>query len=139
MKYNCLPALLLSLLFLSCGGEKTPERVAESFLTDYLECRFPKAARVASSEVVEQMRWWASNLSQADLDLLAANEMPVGVEALESREQGDSCEVVLRAHDCLVADSIGRPGHIGEARYRLTLRKEKGNDWMVVAIMKSEE
>ncbi|MBQ8051445.1 MAG: hypothetical protein IJ197_07725 [Bacteroidaceae bacterium] len=128
--------LLLSLLFLvaSCESDKSPEGVAERFLSNYLELHFKRAARVASPEVVEQMRWRASNLTQAEVELLAQQEEPADIDVEDVVELGDSCIVVLTAHDALVADSIDRPAYIGSTRYRVTLKKKKGDNWMVTAL-----
>ena len=122
----------LVLVLASCHEKSKSERVAEDFLTDYLECRFADAERVASPEVVGQMHWRASQLTQADLDLLAENEPQVSAEDVEN--YGDSCIVYVKASDALLLDSIGQPGRIGTQRYCLTLEKVKGRNWKVTAL-----
>ena len=116
----------------SCREKSSSERVAESFLMAYLDCRFAEAERVASPEVVEQMRWRASQLTQADLELLAKNESQVSTEDLEVYD--DSCIVYLKASDALLLDSIGQSGHIGDRHYIVVLKKEKGRNWLVTAL-----
>lgn len=133
MKSQSLLVLVFLLSFVSCGREQEPENVAESFLSDYLECRFKSAARWAEPEVVEVMRWRASNLTQAEVELLGEQSCEVASESVE--EYGDSAVVTLVAHDALLLDSIGRPGHVGDARYRLTLKKEKGSNWKVTVLV----
>ncbi len=124
-----LVLLTLVLLLASCHEKSSSERVAESFLEAYLDCRFAEAERVASPEMVEQMRWRASQLTQTDLDLLAGNESHVSTENVEVCD--DSCIVYLKASDALLLDSIGQPGRIGDRHCIVVLKKEKGRNWIV--------
>ena len=133
MKRTCLLLFLLSLLAGACHEKSKPERVAEQFLSAYLDCRYEDAGRLATTEVMEQMRWRLSQLTQAEVEMLADNEPKVDAEDMETC--GDSCIVRLRAEDTLLLDSIGQPARIGERCYRLVLKKEKGRNWKVTALI----
>ena len=132
MKRTYLFFVLVSVLLASCHEKSKPERVAEQFLAAYLDCRYQDAGRFASGEVMEQMRWRLSQLTQAEVELMNENEPQVEAEDMEN--YGDSCIVFLRATDALLMDSIGLPAQIGEQRYRLVLQKEKGRNWKVTAL-----
>lgn len=132
MKRTILFLVLFSLFFSSCKDRSEPSDVAGRFLSAYLDCRFPDAERIASPEVLEQMRWRVSQLTQAEVELLSENEPLVEVEKTEVYD--DSCLVVLNASNALQLDSIGLPGYIGEQRFFVTLQKDKGGSWKVTSL-----
>ena len=125
---------LFFLLLSACAESGTPERVAERFLSAYLDCRFSDAAKLASPEAVELLHWRASQLTQAEVELM--NEQ-AGARARAERteEHGEECVVWLSVTDALILDSIGLPAHIGDVRYRVTLKHEKGHNWKVTALI----
>ena len=133
MRRNIIFLLLIFLLAMSCKDQSKPEDVAERFLSAYLDCRFSDAEPLASSQVLEQMRWRMSNFTQAEVELLGENEPQVAIE--ETHDFGDSCVVWLNASNALLLDSIDQPGHIGNQRFGLALKKEKGSTWLVTALI----
>ena len=133
MKRTVLFLSFIALLAVSCKKTSKPELVAEEFLSAYLDCRYQDAERLAAEEVMEQMRWRLSQLTQAELELVNDNVPQVSTE--EVMMCGDSCFVTLRASDALLLDSIGLPAHVGDQQYRLVLqREEKGSNWKVTAL-----
>ena len=132
MKRNVLFLCLTAMLFCACRGEGNPQDVAARFLSAYLECRFSDALEWTSPEVAEMMHWRASNLTQAEVELLNENVPQVEVEDVE--DYGDSCIVSLKVSDALILDSVGQPGHVDDCSYRLILKKEKGSNWKVTAL-----
>lgn len=132
MKRNVLFLCLTTMLFCACHSGRNPQEVAERFLSAYLECRFSDAGEWASPEVAEMMHWRASNLTQAEVELLNENVPQVEVEDVE--DYGDSCIVSLKVSDALILDSVGQPGHVDDCDYRVTLKKEKGSNWIVTAL-----
>lgn len=133
MKYKFLVLLLLTMLFVSCKEKSKPELVAEKFLTAWLDCRYQEAEHMASAEVMEQLSWRLSQLTQAEVELINDNAPQVSTEDVE--DYGDSCIVTLRASDVLQMDSIGLPAHVGDQQYRLVMKKEKGSNWKVTALI----
>ena len=132
MKHNVL-FLSVILLISACTGHDSPQAVAESFLEAYLDCRFDEAAKMASPEVGTMLHWRASQLTQAELELL--NEHPVADVTVEDAEEADGEWVVtLRAIDALLMDSIGQPAHVGDARYRVVLVRAEGKRWRVSSL-----
>lgn len=135
MRRNLLFFCLACALACSCGGGGGPEEVAERFLGAYLDCDFARAQRMASEGVADQLWWRASQLTEADLEVLNGREGSVEVEAEETRMTGaDSCLVWLRARDALLMDSIGQVARIGEGNFCVALKKGKGSNWKVTAL-----
>ncbi|MBQ9560306.1 MAG: hypothetical protein IJV08_10065 [Bacteroidaceae bacterium] len=132
-----LKSLLLPFFLLvagACGRERGPQDVAEEFLAGYLDCRFSDVADLASPEMLETMRWRASQLTQAEVDLLRGQAEGAQVTTDEMEASGDTCWVTVSATDALIMDSIAQPGRLGDGRFRLTLAREKKRDWKVVAL-----
>lgn len=124
---------LAVLPFASCAERRAPEHVAERFLSAYLDCCFQDADALADSHVQKMVRWRASQLTQEDLNLLMGQSAEVETCILE--DYGDSVIVGAEVCDALLLDSIGRPGRIGQARFRVTLIREKGSNWIVTALV----
>ena len=122
----------LSVVFVSCKEKSSPELVAERAMKVYLDCNLPEMETMASHDVVEQLRWRLSNMSQAERELLAENKPEVNAESAELQEDG-SYKVVLAVSDALLLDSIGVPGHIDDCRFMLFLEKEEGT-WEVTSV-----
>ncbi|MBQ8968212.1 MAG: hypothetical protein IJ064_00555 [Bacteroidaceae bacterium] len=126
----------LFILFLqmtvACRKPSGPEQVAGHFLSAYLDCRFSDAERLAESNVADMMRWRASQLTQAEVELVSENNPQV--QTLNVEDMGDSCVVWLMATDALIMDSIGQPGCVGSVRYRVSLHRRSGQDWKVMDV-----
>ena len=135
MSRNLLFFLLAFVLATSCSRDSDPEQIAERFLASYLDCDFSRATKLATEDMKDAVSWRASNLTQADLDVLNAREMPVEVEVDDVESFADSCVVTLKASNALLADSIGSTAHVGDARFRMILRKEKGSNWKVATLV----
>ena len=133
MKQTVLFLSLMALLAVSCKEKSKPELVAERFLSAYLDCRYQDAERLATPEVMEQMRWRLSQLTQAEVELINDNAPQVSTEEVEIC--GDSCFITILASDALLLDSIGLPAHVSDQQYRLMLLKEKGSNWKVTALV----
>ena len=133
LKSLLLPFFLL--VAVACGRERGPQDVAEEFLAGYLDCRFSDVADLASPEMQETMRWRASQLTQTEVDLLRGQAEGAQVITDEMEASGDTCWVTVSATDALIMDSIGQPGRLGEAQYRVRLQKEKGRNWIVTALI----
>lgn len=126
--------LLLGLSFLSaCREETEPERVAETFLSAYVDFRFSDAESLSAEGVQGILQWRASQLTQAELEMVADEEPQV--ETCEVESYGDSVVVDLEARNVLLLDSIGLPGHVGEQRYRVVLKKNEDRNWKVTALV----
>jgi len=130
--------LLSFLLLFSCTRDQAVETVAEDFLSAYLDCRFTEASKWASPRMQEQIKWRASNMTQAEMELLTEGSVASEVIAESSWHESDTEAIVeLTAEDALLVDSIGLPGYMGNARFRITLeRPKKRGKWMVAAIQR---
>lgn len=135
MSRNLLFFLLAFVFAASCSRDSDPEQIAERFLASYLDCDFSRATKLATEDMRDAITWRASNLTQADLDVLNAREMPVEVEVDDVESFADSCVVTLKASNALLADSIGSTARVGDACFRMILRKEKGSNWKVATLV----
>lgn len=127
--------ILIAALIVSCNKNSTAEQVAHDFLTDYLECRFDDASKLLAEEndIQQMMYWRASQLTQAEIELIA--ESPVEVSTQDILERGDSCTIRLRASDALLLDSIGVTCRMGTIDCTVTLLKgKKGRNWKVATL-----
>ena len=133
MKKLCLFPIVVLLMF-SCQGADVPERRAEEFLSAFLSCRFAEASEMCSPEVVEAMRWRASQLSRDEAEAMVESLPDIETTDVQMLSD-DSCVVTCLASDAFVLDSIDQPGHIGNEKYCLVLKKEKGSNWKVTALI----
>ena len=128
-----------SVVTISCNEASEPNAVAEKFLSDYLECRFSACEGMASPDVLEQMRWRASNLTQAEVELMSEQRLSVRAQSDDVIDVYGERTVTFLAHNVLLLDSVGRPGHIGDGRFVVVMRPE-GENWRIVAVkMLAEE
>ncbi len=121
----------LSLALVSCKEKSKAELTAERALKAYLDCNLTEMESLASSEVVEQVRWRISNLTQAERELLQEN---IPTVSAENTEQEDAvCKIAVSANNALILDSIGQTGRIEDCRFLLELTRN-GNKWKVTTI-----
>ena len=125
---------IVVLLLLSCQGSDAPERRAEEFLSAFLSCHFADAAEMCSPEVVETMRWRASQLNREEAEAMVESLPEIRIEDVQMLSD-DSCVVTCVASDVFVLDSIGQPGHLGDSRWRVTLGKDEKKHWRVSALL----
>lgn len=118
---------LVSLLMLCCGngddGEARLRSVALSFGEAYFNCRYVEAAEYVDDSSRRWLEYAASNMTQADVDLLRSAGHDAVVEVTEV--VGDSA-VRLRVTDFFCKDTIGSVGHyVGEATFVLSVVGDK--------------
>ena len=95
----------------SKGDEET--QVATEWARAWFGCDYPKAQRLMTPESERYVRFAASNITEADLQVVNSQEEGPQVEAEGSETYADTVAVVgIVVTNYLQRDSIGQPGHI---------------------------
>lgn len=126
------------LLFLaSCmtnrnGSEEQLYEVADSFATNYFNLRYKNACNFCTGDTHQWLRFAASNVNQADIDMLHKTDEPAHIEINEVNYTSDSTAVVnMTVSNFLKMDSIESCGHIVEsATFRLNAVIDN-NKWLI--------
>lgn len=131
-----LAVACVSLLQQGCGSgpsDGDAETVAESFAEAYFNYHFDEAAVCCTPESRRWLSFAASNVYEADLEVLRGMERGAEVEVV-SVDYGPAdsvavADVVVRG--AMVRDTIGRAGRVsGEERYSLGMVL-RGERWLV--------
>jgi len=102
----------------NCGGKaSTDERSlllrADSFVVAYYNGLYHEAARFVAPSSMPRLRFIASQITQADVDVIRQREEPLSYEVVATTIEHDSCaQVELQLHNAFTIDSIGQPGTI---------------------------
>lgn len=123
----------MALLLLSCDetrgeGREASERVATKWAEAYFNYDFERAAKYVTPESRKWLAFAASNVYQADIDVLRAQEQGarVSMDGYEATSDS-SCVVCLEVDNFLLRDSIGKAGHIvSGCRFNITLVRREG-------------
>jgi hypothetical protein len=115
--FSLLP--LLAFAFFSCSGglgssESRLAECADSFAVHYFNYHFADAMRFVTPESEKWLHYAASNVHQADIDLLRSQEEPATVELNEIEiDEADSTGTIrLSVSNFLRMDTIGTSAHL---------------------------
>ena len=117
----------------SFGTEPSIEAAVDSFARDYFNWHFEEAARHCTPESERWLRYAASNVHQADIDLLTHQEESAQHEVMEiNRGENDTTATArLTVKNYLRMDTIGTEGHfVAQADFVLKLVQRDGR-WLV--------
>lgn len=116
-------ALLLSCDDTAGEGQEVAERVATAWGQAYFNYDFERAAKYATPESRRWLSFAASNVYQADIDVLNAQENGASVEVTDYEVTGDTTAmVVMEVRNFLQRDTIGSAGRmVDEATFRISL------------------
>lgn len=104
---------------------------AKSFGQNYFNLRLQQASGLCTDRSYKWIEFYASNISQDDVDVLNAQTDSALCDIDDIDIDGDSARVKMTVRNFLLCDSIGRPGSMcKQGKCRLTLRKE-GETWKV--------
>lgn len=115
------------------GAESDVEATVDSFACDYFNWYFEEAARHCTPESERWLRYAASNVHQADIDLLTHQEESAQHEILEiNMDENDTTATAhLTVRNYLHMDTIGTKGHfVNQADFVLNLVRRNGR-WLV--------
>jgi outer membrane lipopolysaccharide assembly protein LptE/RlpB len=139
MKINYLKTvLLLILLSIVCGcgqshrDHKSIDEVVDSFATSYFNWKFEKALKYVSLESERWLYFVASNVHQADIDILKKQDEDATV-SIDNVDIKDSDAIAyITVHNYLRMDTIGKEGRIiKKAKFAFHLN-HNNSCWMVV-------
>lgn len=115
------------------GSEKQLKEDVDSFATHYFNWHFPKAAKYSTADSEPWLRYAASNVHDADIDLLRskAEDATIEVGEVEFGDDQTSATVTIRVNNYLRMDTIGQEAHLVEsASFHLPMEMERGQ-WKV--------
>ncbi len=139
-RLHCLMGVLsvcLALVLASCGGHASRQlkREVDSFAVNYFNWQYHKALHYVTPESEKWIRYAASQVHQADIDLLRQKERPATCEIRDiDIDDNDSLAVAhVTIHDFLRMDTIGEAATlINAADYDIPLRYLNDKEgWMV--------
>lgn len=115
----------------SLKDDAAVETCAKSFGQNYFNLRLQQASGLCTGRSYKWIEFYASNISQGDVDVLNAQTDSALCDIDDIDIDGDSARVKMTVRNFLLCDSIGRPGRMcKQGKCRLTLRKE-GETWKV--------
>lgn len=115
----------------SLTDDAAVETCAKSFGQNYFNLRLQQASGLCTDRSYKWIEFYASNISQDDVDVLNAQTDSALCDIDDIDINGDSARVKMTVRNFLLCDSIGRPGRMcKQGKCRLTLRKE-GETWKV--------
>lgn len=120
------------------GSEKQLLETVDSFATNYYNWHFEKALKYCTPESEQWLRFAASNVHPADIDLLHAKQedATVSIEDVDYHEDEVSASIHLQVDNFLQMDTIGKAAHpiktgtfvlqmkIHDGRWKVDLYKE---------------
>ena len=109
----------------SLKDDAAVETCAKSFGQNYFNLRLQQASGLCTDRSYKWIEFYASNISQDDVDVLNAQTDSALCDIDDIDIDGDSARVKMTVRNFLLCDSIGRPGRMcKQGKCRLTLRKE---------------
>lgn len=115
----------------SLKDDAAVESCAKSFGQNYFNLRLKQASGLCTDRSYKWIEFYASNISQGDVDVLNAQTDSALCDIDDIDIDGDSARVKMTVRNFLLCDSIGRPGRMcKQGKCRLTLRKER-ETWKV--------
>lgn len=130
---KCFILTAMALLLSACGMEEEggAETRAKSFAQDYFNLRYRQAASQCSPGAAKWVEYQASNVSQADLDVLNAQQDTALCEVDDVDVDGDKAVARITVSHFLLCDSIGKPGTMRDkASFDVALKRD-ADKWLV--------
>lgn len=136
----CRKGFVVTLLLAAicgCSGERSRQNdaaaVAEDFGRAYFNYDFEQARGYCTAESERWLSFAASNVYEADVEVLRGMEKGAEVvaEAADYADDDSTATVVLNVSGAMQRDTIGRSGRVAASgTYRLSLVKRDGR-WLV--------
>ena len=129
---NCQYLIFCLFLFMGCGHKKEDpnleiEKRCTAFAEAYFNYDFESAQKLVTPDSRKWLQFVATNISQADVDLINEQEVPATVSVELCECVNDSTSIVtISVHDFYCKNSIGKAGTIvEEALFCLTMVKQQ--------------
>jgi len=136
MKINFSVLVIAIALFTSCthkGNERQMKADVDSFAIHYFNWQYKESLPYCTKESEKWLRYAASQVHQADIDLLRTKSEGASYELgdIKFNENDTTANILIEVKNYLCMDTIGKEGRIiEEATYSLPL-VYKGNGWKV--------
>lgn len=110
--------------------------VADSFSTNYFTWHFDRAMRFSNDDMKHYLSFIASNVHEADINLLLSTSAIPSINVKEINMNGDTmATVIIDLKDVILMDTLGEEAHLRpNAQRKLTLKKGSDKDWKVTGI-----
>ena len=111
------------------GSEEQLKNNLDSFATYYYNWQFPKAVKFCTASSEPWLKYAASNVHEADVELLRNKEADATVEIndIDFSDDGANATVSITVYNFLQMDTIGQEAHlVEEADFHLPMRIENG-------------
>ena len=111
-------------IFSGCSenSQKATE-TGKNFLENLYTCNFEACDDLCTDNGKEEVRWFASNLTEDDLTLISPD---IEIEVEDCETSDSSASVVYNAKNVIVCDSLETKGHIGNKSLTVNLRNING-------------
>lgn len=125
-------SLAATLAACSLSDTNQVETRAKQFASNYFNLRYMQATNLCTSESRKWISYRASNITQADLDVLNAQPDSATCEVVASCVADDSlATVTMEVSHFLRCDTIGRPGHMCDKEEIELSLKKVGKQWLI--------
>ena len=111
------------------GSEDQLKNNLDSFATYYYNWQFPKAIKFCTASSEPWLKYAASNVHEADVELLRNKEADATVEIndIDFSDDGANATVSITVYNFLQMDTIGQEAHlVEEADFHLPMRIVNG-------------
>ena len=111
------------------GSEEQLENNLDSFATYYYNWQFPKAVKFCTASSEPWLKYAASNVHEADVELLRnkAEDATVEINDIDFSDDGANATVSITVYNFLQMDTIGQEAHlVEEADFHLPMSIENG-------------
>ena len=113
-------AILLS----GCSERNMKAReTGRSFLENMYTCNFKACDALCTEKGKEEVRWFASNLTEDDLAVITGD---VEIEVENDDISDTIATIAYTARNVIVCDSLETKGHLGDRSLRLILKNVNG-------------
>lgn len=130
--------LLFTILLMTTSCEnsdssaKDAELVAKQWAEAYFNYDFEEASHHITEESSKWLQLMASNITEADVDVINSREEPTTVSVTDLQLDNDtSGQATLRVNNWVCTDSIGKPAHlVDEADFTVLMVRRDGK-WLI--------
>ena len=124
-----LMACAFSAILLSGCSERNQKarETGKSFLENMYTCNFKTCDALCTEKGKEEVRWFASNLTEDDLAIITGD---VEIEVEDDDISDTEATIAYTARNVIVCDSLETKGHLGKRSLTLTLKNVNGT-WKV--------
>ncbi|MBR6170636.1 MAG: hypothetical protein IKQ51_08055 [Bacteroidaceae bacterium] len=99
----------------------------KTFLTSLFTCEFETCDALCTEDGKKEVRWFASNLTEEDLNIISRN---VEITAEDCEVTDYSASITYHAKNVIVCDSLETKSYLGERSLKVMLEKVNGT-WKV--------